>query len=202
MESRIPISCIRSLTDIIITLKILTAATRSAIAPIASMNIVSVLNVAVSVSSCEVASVIRTAGDFCIGVDLRVKLLFNCGNVIGVFHDHIDLGILVLATILVSIPLAVHDDPVIRGNTICRSSPRFENTDDADFRAGSGGERTDLNSASDLQVKFFSDGSPDEGIVNPFNTAVAIRLVEGKEFCDIIGIDPVYRSSCQVPMTA
>ena len=104
---------------------------------------------------------------FFIGVDLRVKLLFNCGNIIGVFHDYIHLSILVLATILVSIPLAVHDDSVIRGNTICRSSPRFENTDDADFRAGSGGERTNLNSASDLQVKFFSDGSPDEGIVNP-----------------------------------
>src|SRR5208337_1748664 len=64
IERRMPISWIRSETDIIITLNILTAATRSDIPPIAIINVVTVLSVEVSVASCEEASLILTDGVF------------------------------------------------------------------------------------------------------------------------------------------
>src|SRR5208337_3870834 len=64
IESRIPISWTRSLTDIIITLKMLTAATTRELPPIAMMNVVIVPRVLVIVESRELASLMRITSVF------------------------------------------------------------------------------------------------------------------------------------------
>ena len=114
IESRIPISSIRSLTDIIITLKILTAATRREIPPIAMMNVVTVLKADVSVASGEVASLILTAWGFRLGVNLCVNCIFYIAYVVDIVNYDIHLGPLIFPAILVSVPLTAHNDPVVR----------------------------------------------------------------------------------------
>ena len=109
-----PISWIRSETDIIITLKMLTAATRSEIPPMAMIKVVTVPRAAVSVASCEVASRIRIPGVFwlvltlsLIAVSTSLILSMLLTITLTCFHSSSPPYWLVYQLLFTTIPLSV-----------------------------------------------------------------------------------------------
>ena len=92
----------------------LTAATRREIAPIAMMNVVTVPSADVSVASWCRGIPDPDRRGLRVGVDLRVDGVFYVTDVVDIVDDDVHLGPLVFPAVLVSIPLVVHNDPVVR----------------------------------------------------------------------------------------
>ena len=114
MESRIPISSIRSLTDIIITLKILTAATRRE-------NPADRHNKRRYGAQCRGFCRKLRCGipdpdnrGFRISVKLRIDCRFYVTDVVNIVDYDIYLAPFIFPAILVGIPVIVHNDAVVR----------------------------------------------------------------------------------------